>query len=120
MLTPKDKYVYLQKIYGFNFTSGRHKFEVKCSLCHRTLYGDVYITRNGRAQELSIFDGNFHHDDGDANNDSFENIVLVCLQCHRRLHQLGEVLKWLKEINKKVEDFPNAIKLEAIRNYAWY
>ena len=40
----------------------------------------------------------FHHKNGNSNNNTFSNIVVVCPNCHRAIHQKSKITK--KRIKK--------------------
>ena len=110
---PKDRYQILKAKLNLNLSPGVHRINLKCELCSTSLYVDVKVYRTGYGQTLrgSVV---IHHIDGDRNNNDPSNIMLLCDKCHRMLHLLGEIQRWLDKIGKKIEDLPDCRKLKPL------
>jgi len=89
------------------FRRGRNDFTELCDLCGKELEGWFLISKNGIAYKYK-FSGEFHHKDGDKNNNDPGNFMFLCERCHKRLHDWGMVKRWLRKIGKSVEDLPKA------------
>ena len=115
MFSNEMKYAYLEKRFIIpELQPGNHTFRVECELCSKTQTVEIYCTGNFRVQKLQT-NGHFHHKDGNPKHDEIDNIRFLCKRCHRLLHRLGQVLRWLEEINKAISDFPEAKDLKSIR-----
>jgi len=100
------KYLYLKEKFGLNFPLGNHSFEVNCEFCGKKLRGNVTISKNNTAWQISLDRGEFHHKDGNTKNNDVENVQILCYTCHKRLHNWRTICKWLKKIGKTVQDLP--------------
>lgn len=116
MINPEMKFAYLEKRFEISLKPGLHPVKMFCELCNKTVSGEIYCTANFKPSKV-LTDGHFHHKDGDRNHDELTNMIFLCKRCHKKLHKLGEVLRWLKEIHKTISDFPEAIKLKSIRYF---
>jgi len=113
----KLKYIYLHT--KFEVKDLDCVFEVNCEYCNRKIKGEITFWKTGNVAKL-IHDGAFHHKDGDKTNNHIDNIILLCWTCHKRLHQLGVILRWLKKIGKTIDSIPNAINLKPMLKKGWY
>jgi len=70
-------------------------FDVHCEKCRKKIHVKVYKGKRG-GLIVWLWDGIFHHKDGNRSNDFCDNIELVCYRCHNLIHRivkrLGESL----------------------------
>ena len=110
---PRERYRILKEKLHLTLPPGRHTITIKCELCSEplTVELEVYRTGNGKTIRGSVV---IHHIDGDRDNNDPSNIMLLCDRCHRMLHLLGEIQRWLDKIGKKIEDLPDCRKLKPL------
>ena len=78
-----DKPMLLNKRFGIEIKDGG--FRVNCEKCGRGIGGSFSIGKRGGV--WLILDGIFHHVDWNRENNSFENILVVCYNCHSKIHE---------------------------------
>jgi len=119
-MTPRDRYEILRNKLNLNLPPGKHTINIKCELCSKSLYVDVKVYRTGNGQTLrgSVV---IHHIDGDRDNNDVNNIMLLCETCHRMLHELGVIQRWLDRIGKKIDELPDCRNLKPLaKRYGWW
>ena len=119
MFKVHTKYLHLKEKFGLDFPLGSHSFEVVCEFCGRRLSGAVRISKNNTAWQISLNGGEFHHRDGNTQNNSVENVQILCYTCHKRFHDWGVICRWLKKIGKTVHDLPDASNLPPRIKVRW-
>jgi hypothetical protein len=109
------KRIHLEGLLEKRFQVGRNSFEAKCEFCRKNICGKIRISKNNKAWELMVDSGQFHHKDGNPQNNTLSNIWLLCDVCHKRLHDWGVIQRWLEKINKTPEDLPDCTSLAVWR-----
>ncbi len=115
LLTPKMKYEYLKKRFNIAPLIGVHEFEVRCEFCGKRIIGEVNISRSGNPNTITLYDGMFHHKDGNAQNNSKDNILVLCNKCRKHFQYWGMMQRYLKKIGRKQEDLPDCSNVPSIR-----
>lgn len=113
------KRAYIEKNMLVSFGKGKNRFVVFCDFCNKKFDGSIRISKNNRAYAINIDGANFHHLDGNPNNDVIENIRLYCRKCHKNVHYWGIIQRWLEKTGKSVEDLPDSRNLKPMtfKNY---
>ncbi len=99
----KEKMDYLTRVWGIEFVpKKKHNYDIKCELCERKIFLEISGTTIVRPHKAE-----YHHDQNRV-------LHLYCYECHKRIHDWGVIQKWLKKINKTVDDLPDSIGLNPI------
>ena len=106
------KRAYLEKNMLVPFGKGKNNFFVYCSFCNKKFNGSIKISKNNRAYSIKIDGANFHHLDGNPENDVVENLRLYCRKCHKNVHYWGIIQRWLEKTGKNVDDLPDSRNLK--------
>jgi len=107
LLTPKMKYDYLKKRFSINPMIGKQEFKVRCEFCEKDIVVEANISRSGNPSGLMLLKGIFHHKDGNAENNSYDNIQVLCGNCRKHFQYWGMVQRYLKKISRTQEDLPD-------------
>jgi len=107
LLNNKMKYEYLKERFNLVPTIGIQKLELACEFCGKRITGEAKISKTGNPGLVTLFDGMFHHKDGNAHNNSRDNIEVLCYQCRKHLQYWGMVQRYLKKIERNQEDLPD-------------
>ncbi len=59
------------------FSKGNNRFMVFCDFCKKKFHGSIKISKNNRAYSMRVNGANFHHLDGNPENDVVENNEVV-------------------------------------------
>ena len=102
-----------------SFGTGKSGFVAFCDFCKKKFNGTIKISKNNRTYSISVEGANFHHLDGNPENDVVENLRLYCRKCHKNVHYWGIIQRWLEKTGKSVEDLPDSRSLKPMtyRNY---
>lgn len=111
LLNPKMKYEYLKERFNLESPKGESEFEVACEFCQRKILGKAKLFGTGNPESISLDKGMFHHKDGNSQNNSHNNIQILCHQCRKHFQYLGKVQRYLQKIGRKVEDLPDCTKV---------
>ena len=103
MKTDQEKYDYLKKQFGLDFSKGIHSFKLNCHFCRQEIRGRVIISENGRAYNFTV--------GGASLNPDLENIRVLCRKCRSKLMTWGTIQRWLKSVNRTEKDLPNCSNL---------
>ena len=103
---------YLEKNMLVSFGTGKSRFVAFCDFCRKRIEGTVKISKNNRVYSISINGANFHHLDGNPENDIVENLRLYCRKCHKNIHYWGIIQRWLEKTGKSVKDLPDSRNLK--------
>ena len=106
------KRVYLESRMLVAFGKGKNNFVVFCDFCKKKFDGSIKISKNNLAYPISVDGSNFHHLDGNPENDVVENMRLYCRKCHKNIHYWGIIQRWLEKTGKTVEDLPDSRNLK--------
>jgi hypothetical protein len=106
------KRAYLEKNMLVSFRPGKRGFVVFCDFCKKKFNGSIKISKNNRAYSISVDGANFHHLDGNPENDVIENLRLYCRKCHKNVHYWGIIQRWLEKTGKSVKDLPDSRNLK--------
>ena len=112
--TPKMKYAYLKERFNLNPVVGSQEFEVECEFCRKKINGEGNISRTGNPNTVTLYDGMFHHKDGNAHNNSKDNIQVLCSKCRKHFQYWGMVQRYLKNIGRKQEDLPDCSEVPSV------
>ena len=114
-LTPKRKYEYLKERFNLKLKPirGIQEFEVNCEFCSKRVSCKAGLTKTGNASNITL-DGTFHHKDGDAYNNTQDNILVLCRNCRKHFQYWGMVQRYLKKIGRRIEDLPDCTRTPAI------
>ena len=107
LLDERMKANYILERFHLDLERGRHEFNIACEYCGRKIIYKATISKAGKPYATSIVDGMFHHLDGDSDNNSPDNLLLVCSRCRKIFQYWGIVQRYLKETEKKIEDLPD-------------
>ena len=77
-----NKPILLRNRFGIKIKAGC--FKVHCQNCEREIVGSYSIRKKGGVK--LVVNGLFHHVDQNRENNTFENILLLCEQCHCKIH----------------------------------
>ena len=91
---------------------GKNNFVAHCDFCNKKLIGSMHISKNNLPYSVRVKDAEFHHMDGNPENDVVENMSLYCHKCHKTVHLWGIIQRWLEKTGKKVEDLADSRKLK--------
>ena len=108
----KIKRAHLQKNMLISFKIGKNDFIAFCDFCKKKLSGSICISKNNLPYSVKVKDGEFHHKDGNPENDVVENMRLYCRKCHKSVHLWGIIQRWLDKTGKTVEDLPDSRELK--------
>ena len=86
--------------------------DANCAFCKKKFNGSIRISKNNRAYSISVDGANFHHLDGNPENDVVENMRLYCRKCHKTVHYWGIIQRWLEKTGKYIEDLPDSRNLK--------
>ena len=113
------KRAYLERHMLASFRIGKSSFIVCCDFCKKKFNGTIKISKNNRAYSINIVGANFHHLDGNPENDVVDNLKLYCRKCHKNVHYWGIIQRWLEKTGKNVTDLPDSRNLKPMtyRNY---
>jgi len=114
LLNPRMKYEYLSARFGLTPRRGIQEFEIMCEFCEKKITGEVKISKTGNPSSLSLHNVMFHHKDGDAENNSHDNIQVLCYQCRKHFQYWGMVQRYLEKAKKKPEDLPDCSKVPKV------
>jgi hypothetical protein len=106
------KRAYLEKNMLTPFSKGNNRFMVFCDFCKKKFHGSIKISKNNRAYSMRVNGANFHHLDGNPENDVVENMRLYCRKCHKSVHYWGIIQRWLEKTGNSVEDLPDSRNLK--------
>lgn len=106
------KRAYLEKNMLVSFGTGKNRFVTHCDFCGKKFNGSIKISKNNKAYAIKVSGANFHHLDGNPENDTVENMRLFCRKCHKNIHYWGIVQRWLQKTEKTVEDLPDSRNLK--------
>lgn len=101
------KYEYLHN--RFNLTDlkkGTHKSEVGCEFCRKRIACKIKISGTENPSVVSL-GGIFHHNDGNAQNNSHSNIQILCYDCRKHFQYWGIVQRYLAKVERKLGDLPD-------------
>jgi len=107
LLTERMKANYILEHFGLPLNRGHQEFKIPCEYCGRKITYEATISKDGNPYATSIIDGTFHHLDGDSENNSHENLLLVCIPCRKHFQYWGMVQRYIKKIGKRIEDLPD-------------
>ncbi len=108
----KIKRAYLEKNMLVSFGKGKNDFVAFCDFCNKKLSGSIRISKNNLPYEIKVDNAEFHHSDGNPENDVVENMKLYCNLCHKNVHRWGIIQRWLERTGKTKEDLPDAKNLK--------
>ena len=102
-----------------SFVKGKTDFVAFCDFCKKKFNGFLKISKNNRTYSIRVDGANFHHLDGNPENDVVENLRLYCRKCHKNVHYWGIIQRWLEKTGKTVKDLPDSRNLKPMtfRNY---
>ena len=103
---------YLEKNMLSPFKKGKTDFVAFCDFCDKKLNGSIYVSKNNLAYNIKVEGGQFHHADGNPENDVVENMKLYCYTCHKNVHRWGIIQRWLEKTGKSVNDLPDCRNLK--------
>lgn len=106
------KRTYLEKNMLVSFGKGKSNFIVYCDFCRKKFNGSIRISKNDKAYSVNVGGANFHHLDGNPQNDVVDNMRLYCRKCHKNVHYWGIIQRWLEKTGKSVEDLPDSRDLK--------
>jgi hypothetical protein len=106
------KRAYLEKSMLVSFGTGKSGFVASCDFCKKKFNGTIKVSKNNRTYSISVDGANFHHLDGNPENDVVENMRLYCRKCHKNVHYWGIIQRWLEKTGKTVEDLPDSRNLK--------
>lgn len=106
------KRAYLEKNMLSSFAIGKHQFVAYCDFCRKKFEGSIKISKNNKVYSIKVGGANFHHLDGNPENDIVENLRLYCRKCHKNIHYWGIIQRWLEKSGKSVEDLPDSRNLK--------
>jgi ribosomal protein L44E len=106
------KRAYLEKNMLTSFGTGKHRFVTYCDFCRKKFEGSIKISKNNKAYAIKVSRANFHHLDGNPENDTVENMRLYCRKCHKNVHYWGIIQRWLEKTGKSVKDLPDSKNLK--------
>ena len=106
------KRAYLEKNMLASFVTGKSRFVVFCDFCKKKFDGTIKISKNNRVNSISVDGANFHHLDGNPENDVVENLKLYCRKCHKNVHYWGIIQRWLEKTGKSVDELPDSRNLK--------
>lgn len=95
-----------------SFAIGKHQFVAYCDFCRKKFEGSIKISKNNKVYSIKVGGANFHHLDGNPENDIVENLRLYCRKCHKNIHYWGIIQRWLEKSGKSVEDLPDSRNLK--------
>ena len=95
-----------------SFGKGKNNFIAFCDFCKKKFNGSIKISKNNRAYSVSVDGANFHHLDGNPENDVVENMRLYCRKCHKNVHYWGIIQRWLEKTGRSVKDLPDSRNLK--------
>ena len=72
------KRTYLERNMLVSFCKGKSNFVVYCDFCKKKFNGFIRISKKNKAYSVSVNGANFHHLDGNPENDVVENMKLYC------------------------------------------
>jgi hypothetical protein len=111
-LDDKIKRAYLEKNMLVSFLTGKNDFVAYCDFCNKKLNGSIRISKSNRPYAIKVDNAEFHHRDGNPENDVVENVRLYCSRCHKNVHRWGIIQRWLEKTGKSVEDLPDSRNLK--------
>ena len=114
------KRAYLEKNMLASFGVGKSRFVTCCDFCGKKFNGSIKISKNKKAYAIKVNGANFHHLDGNPENDTVENMRLYCRKCHKNVHYWGIIQRWLKKTGKSVHDLPDSKNLKPIESWNVY
>ena len=102
-----------------SFLKGKNDFTAFCDFCNKRLTGSIRISKNNLPYSVKVNRAEFHHSDGNPENDVIENMKLYCNICHKNVHRWGIIQRWLERTGKTKEDLPDAKNLKPMtfKNY---
>ena len=102
-----------------SFVKGTTDFVAFCDFCKKKFNGSIKISKNNRTYSIRVDGANFHHLDGNPENDVVENLRLYCRKCHKNVHYWGIIQRWLEKTGTSVKDLPDSRNLKPMtfRNY---
>jgi hypothetical protein len=106
------KRAYLEKNMLVSFGKGNNDLIVFCDFCNKKFHGSIKISKNNRGYSIKISGANFHHLDGNPENDTVENLRLYCRKCHKNVHYWGIIQRWLEKTGKTGADLPDSRRLK--------
>ena len=106
------KRAYLEKNMLASFGKGKNDFIVYCDFCNKKLSGSISISKNNQPYGVKVNGAEFHHMDGNPENDVVENMRIYCSKCHRNVHRWGIIQRWLEKTGKSVQDIPDSRNLK--------
>ena len=106
------KRAYLEKTILVPFGKGKNSLFLYCDFCKKTFNGSIKISKNNRVYSIRVDGANFHHLDGNSENDVVENLRLYCRKCHKNVHYWGIIQRWLEKTGKTVDNLPDSRKLK--------
>ena len=101
-----QKETYLRSHYKISEVYGRYEIITHCEVCEKEMPMTYRISKNLNCYEIKV-PGEFHHD-------GKSELHLYCLTCHRRIHDWGQIQRWLMKIGKTVDDLPDASKTKSM------
>ncbi len=112
-MTPKKRFDLIRMKYGLNLSPGEHTIQVACEMCRVDLNAEIRVYRTGNG---TILKSEFvlHHADGNKENNDPNNIMILCEKCHRMLHLLGEIQRWMDKIGKTYDELPDCRGLKPL------
>jgi hypothetical protein len=111
-LDNKIKRAYLEKDMLVSFGKGINGFVAFCDFCNKKLSGSIRISKKNLPYSVKVDKAEFHHSDGNPENDVIENVKLYCRKCHKNVHYWGIIQRWLEKTGKSVEDLPDSRNLK--------
>lgn len=111
-LDNKIKRAYLEKNMLVGFRKGKNNFVAYCDFCNKKLCGSINISKNDLPYSIKVNNAEFHHADGNPENDVVENMKLYCNICHKNVHRWGIIQRWLDKTGKTKKDLPDAKNLK--------
>jgi hypothetical protein len=112
VLDNRVKRAYLEKTMLIGFREGKNSFVAFCNFCNKKLSGSIRISKNNLPYEIKVINAEFHHSDGNPENDVIENMKLYCYICHKNVHRWGIIQRWLERAGKNKDDLPDSKNLK--------
>jgi len=96
----------LRKRYKLAEVYGSYEIVTHCEICEEELPTSYRISKYLNFWGLSV-PGEFHHD-------GKGELHLYCHTCHKRIHDWGQIQRWLMKIGKSVDDLPDSSETKSM------
>jgi len=103
------KYAYLKSRHKLRDVS--QVIESSCEICNKNIEVKLRFSCYGKGS-VERAKGHFHHK---KKENKYDNLQLVCFTCHKRLHDLGLIQRWLKKIGKRFDELPDCTNLKPMK-----